>query len=589
MRDFFKYLLATIAGIFLTSLLLFIIFLGVVGAIVAKSDKVVDVKQNSLLVLKFDNEIVDRSSNNPMADFDFMSLSPTQKVGLNDILKGIKNASDDPKIKGIYLQNENIPAGAATIEEIRNALIEFKESGKFIISYSDVYTQKSYYLSSVADKILLNPEGDLAWTGLSAELMFFKNALEKLGVEAQIIRHGKFKSAVEPFMYEKMSPENREQIMTYVGSIWNHWVKGISVERSLTVDELNALADGMIVRDAVSSVEMGLIDSLVYKDQVIDMLKVLTETKPEKDINSVGIAQYAKVPATKKHKGLIRDKIAVIYASGGIVMGEGDGGEIAGERFGRTIREARRDSTVKAIVLRVNSGGGSALASEVIWREMLLAKQVKPVIVSMGDVAASGGYYIAAPADVILASPTTITGSIGVFGMIPNFKEGMNKKLGITVDVAKTNKYADIGSVFRPLTGEERAIIQMGVERIYGSFIGHVAEGRGITVQEVDDIGQGRVWSGVNAMEIKLIDEFGGLERAIEIAAERANLEEYRISELPKLEDPFEVLVKQLTGSAQASLLENELGIAFKHYKNMLDMVKHQGILAKMPYDIEVY
>jgi protease-4 len=589
MRDFFKYLLATIAGIFLTSLLLFIIFLGVVGAIVAKSDKIVDVKQNSLLVLKFDNEIVDRSSNNPMADFDFMSLSPTQKVGLNDILKGIKNATDDPKIKGIYLQNENIPAGAATIEEIRNALIEFKESGKFIISYSDVYTQKSYYLSSVADKILLNPEGDLAWTGLSAEIMFFKNALEKLGIEAQIIRHGKFKSAVEPFMYEKMSPENREQIMTYVGSIWNHWVNGISVERSLTVDELNALADGMIVRDAVSSVEMGLIDSLVYKDQVIDMLKVLTETKPEKDINSVGIAQYAKVPATKKHKGLIRDKIAVIYAFGGIVMGEGDGGEIAGERFGRTIREARRDSTVKAIVLRVNSGGGSALASEVIWREMLLAKQVKPVIVSMGDVAASGGYYIAAPADVILASPTTITGSIGVFGMIPNFKEGMNKKLGITVDVAKTNKYADIGSVFRPLTGEERAIIQMGVERIYGSFIGHVAEGRGITVQEVDNIGQGRVWSGVNAIEIKLIDEFGGLERAIEIAAERANLEEYRISELPKLEDPFEVLVKQLTGSAQASLLENELGIAFKHYKNMLDMVKHQGILAKMPYDIEVY
>ncbi|MFP4557520.1 MAG: signal peptide peptidase SppA [Bacteroidales bacterium] len=589
MKDFFKYLIATVVGILVTSLLLFFILLGVIGVIVSKSDKPVDVKDNSILALKLDKEIVDRSSNNPMDDFDYMNFKPVPKLGLNNILKAIKNAADDPKIKGIYIENENIPAGAGTLEEIRNALIEFKESGKFIISYSNVYSQKSYYLASISDKVLLNPEGMVEWTGLRSEIMFFKNAFEKLGVEPQVIRHGKFKAAVEPFLYEKMSPENREQIMTYTGSIWNHWVDGIAKERELTPEMLNDLADNMTIRNAKSTIEHGLIDSLVYKDEVIDMLKSLTDTKPKKDIRSVGIAEYSKVPAPRKKKGLIREKIAVIYASGGIVMGESEIGNIGGEGFGRAIREARRDSSIKAIVLRVNSGGGSALASEIIWREMTLAKEVKPVIVSMGDVAASGGYYIAAPADVILANPTTITGSIGVFGMIPNVKEGLNKKLGITVDVAKTNKHSDFGSMFRPLTAEEKSVIQMSIEDIYDTFIGHVADGRGITKEQVNEIGQGRVWSGINAKEIKLVDEFGGLERAIEIAAERAELEEYRIAELPKLKDPFEELMKELTGSVKARIMQDELGPAFKHYRNMLEMVNNQGVLARMPYDVEIY
>lgn len=589
MKDFFKYLLATVVGILLTGLFFILVFFGIIGAMVAKSDKAVDVKDNSLLILKFDNEIVDRGSNNPMADFDFMSFSPVQKLGLNDILKGIKNAAEDTKIKGIFIENIDIPAGSATVEEIRNALIKFKESGKFIISYSNVYSQKSYYLSSISDKILLNPEGQMEWVGLRSEVMFYKNAFDKLGVEMQVIRHGKFKSYAEPYMYDKMSPENREQIMTYIGSIWNHWVDGIAKERNLTAEELNAMADKFAVRNAKNAVENGLIDSLLYKDQVIDLLKTLTDTKPEKDINSVGIAQYAKVPVKKEGKEFTKDKIAVIYASGSIIDGESQGADIAGDHYGRVIREARRDSTVKAIVLRINSGGGSALASDIIWREMSLAKQVKPVIVSMGDVAASGGYYIAAPADVIVANPTTITGSIGVIGIIPNVKEGMNKKLGITVDVAKTNKYSDLMTIFRPLSAEEKAIIQMGIEEVYKTFIGHVSEGRGITTQQVDDIGQGRVWSGTNAMEIKLIDEFGGLDRAIEIAAEKANLENYRLSELPKLEDPFEVLIKQLTGGAKAKLLEDELGLAYKEYKKMLEMVKNSGIQARMPYELEVY
>jgi len=589
MKDFFKYLLATVVGILITSLLTFFVFLGVIGTIMSKSDKPIDVKDNSLLVLKLNKEIADRGSNNPMANFDFMAMKPVTTVGLNDILKAIKNAADDPKIKGIYIENENIPAGAATLEEIRNALIKFKESGKFIISYGNVYSQKSYYLASVADKVMLNPEGAIDWVGLRSEIMFFKNALEKLGVEAQIIRHGKFKSAVEPFMSEKMSPENREQTITYLGSIWNHWVDGIAQERGLEVKDLNLWADNLDIRNAKTALEHNMIDSLVYKDEVIDMLKELTDTKPKKDINSISIEQYAKVPAPRKQKGLVKEKIAVVYASGEISMGEKTEGGIGGEGFAKAIREARRDSSVKAIVLRVNSPGGSALASELIWREMSLAREVKPVIVSMGDVAASGGYYIAAPADVIIANPTTITGSIGVFGMIPNVQQAMNKKLGINIDVVKTNRSSDLGTLFRPLTAEERAVIQLGIEDVYTTFVGHVANGRDLTVEQVDEIGQGRVWSGINALDIKLIDEFGGLDRAIEVAAERAELEEYRITELPKQEDPFQALLNELTGSAKMKMFEKEFGFAYKQYSRIQSIIDNKGVQARLPYDVEIY
>lgn len=589
MKGFFKYLLATIVGLLVTMILLFLIFMGIIGTAISKSEKAVEVKENSLLVMKFNNTIEDRGSKNPFQGFDYLSMKPTTSLGLNDILKAVKNATEDPNILGIYLENENIPAGLATIEEIRNALIKFKESGKFIVSYSNNYGHKNYYLSSVSNSIYINPQGSMQWTGLSSSVMFFKNALEKLGVEMQIIRHGKFKSAVEPFMLDKMSPENREQIATYVGSIWNHWLKEISVARNISVDELNLMANNLKIRNAQSAYENGMVDSLVYKDQVIDRLKELTNTKPEKDINSVSIDQYIKVPAPRKHKGLAKDKIAVVYALGSIIDGDSGESDIAGDRYGRIIREARRDSSIKAIVLRVNSGGGSALASEIILREMTLAKAVKPVIVSMGDVAASGGYYIAASADAIVANPTTITGSIGVLGMIPNVKEGMNKKLGINIDVVNTNKYADILSVYRPMTAEEKAYMLQGIEDIYSVFIGHVANGRGMTTQQVDDIGQGRVWSGINAMQIKLIDEFGGLERAIELAAEKAGLENYRITELPKQKDPFEIIMECFSGSVKAQLFKDELGMSYKYYDYLLKLAGTRGIIARIPYEIEVY
>lgn len=590
MKDFTKYMLATITGIFASAIILIIIFFMMIGSMVAKSSKEVVVKDNTILHLKLEQQIVDRGSKNPMENFDYMSFKATPQLGLNDILKAIDNAANDERIRGIYIESSTVGSGAATLEEIRLALKKFKESGKFIISYNESYSQKGYYLASVSDKILLNPEGAMEWFGMRSEVMFFKDALKKLGVEMQIIRHGKFKSAVEPFMYDRMSPENREQILTYIGSIWNHWVDNISVSRDISVEELNKLADNLSIRNAKTAVEFGLIDSLVYKDQVIDLLKGLTDTKLSKDINSISLAQYAKVKLPqKKGKGFVKDKIAVVYASGEIVMGDNSESSIAGEHFARTLREARRDSSVKAIVLRVNSPGGSALASELIWREMTLAREVKPVIVSMGDVAASGGYYIAAPADYIVANPTTITGSIGVFGTIPNVKEALNKKLGITVDVAKTNKHADISTIYRPLTAEERAMIQLGVEEVYTTFIGHVAEGRNMTTEQVDEIGQGRVWSGINAIGINLIDEFGGLQRAIDIAAERAGLEDYRISELPKQKDPFETLLKQFSGEVKASILQKELGDTYEHITRIKNIATQRGTMARIPYDVELF
>lgn len=589
MKTFFKFLLASILGFIIASFLCFLILMGIIGGMVASSDKLVEVKDNSILYINLNKEIVDRASNNPFNGFDLGSLQPKTTLGLNDILKAIENAKGDSKIKGIFMEVDAVNAGAATVNEIRNALIDFKESGKFIVSYNDLYGQKAYFLSSVADKIYLNPEGAVDWIGLRAEVMYYKNALEKIGVEPQIIRHGKFKSAVEPFMLDKMSPENREQISTFIGSIWNHWVEGISKSRNISVAELNRFADEMIIRNGKSTLENKLVDSLIYKDQVINIMKKRLGVSDKKDISTVSLEDYAKLPTPLKGKGLSKNKIAIIYATGEINMGNATDGEIGSNGISKVIRDARRDSTIKAIVLRVNSPGGSALASEVIWREMVLAREVKPVIVSMGDVAASGGYYISAPADTILADPTTITGSIGVFGMYFNVKNGMNNKLGINVETVSTNKHADFGTMYRPLTADERAVAQLGVEDIYQTFIGHVSEGRKIPVPDVDAIGQGRVWSGANAINIKLIDQFGGLKEAIKVAVKKAKLDDYRITELPKQKEPFEQIIEELTGKAKMSFFSDELGVAYKEYNNIKNMLLNQGVQARIPYNVELY
>src|SRR6056297_3645242 len=588
MKSFLKYTLATIVGVIITGAIFFIILFASIGSMISKQDKTVEIKPNTVLKIELDQVITDRSPQNPFENFDFSSFKPSQSLGLNDILANIEKAKKDDKIKGIYMDLSSIPAGIATIEEIREALLDFKESEKFIVCYSDNYTQTAYYLGSVADKIYMNPTGRLYMTGLQSQVMFFKEALDKLGVEPQIVRYGKFKSAIEPFTKNEMSPENREQINTYMNSLWDHMAKGISEAREMDVETINELTNNLTHRKPEEAIKHGLLDSLKYKDEILKELKEKSEID-KNDIRFVSLPKYTKTPKIKDYKGLAKDKIAVIYAMGSVVMGEGEEGTIGSDRISRAIRKARKDSSVKGIVFRVNSGGGSALASDVIWREAKLAAKEKPFIASLGDVAASGGYYIVAPADTIMANPNTITGSIGVFGLFFNSKELLNEKLGIHVDVAKTHKFADLGSPFRAMRNEERQIIKDEIVQTYETFVNHVAQGRDMKKSEVDEIGQGRVWSGKDAKEIGLIDEFGGLDKSIELAAEAADLERYRTVGLPKLKDPFEQLMKNFTGQAKMSIIKETLGQEYKYYRKLQEVSKMQGIQARIPYSVEVY
>jgi protease IV len=589
MKSFFKFLLASILGVLIGMLLVFFIFMGMIGVMISSADKVAEVKPNSVFHMKLDQPIVDRSSQNPFDNFDLISMRPTSNLGLNDILNNIKKAKTDDNIRGIFIEVSIPQAGIATLGEIREALLDFRESGKFVMAYAGSYSQAAYYLASAADQVYLTPTGLVQLTGLRSETMFYKGALDKLGLEPQIIRHGKFKSAVEPFMYDSMSDESREQVMSYLGSIWDVILESISETRDIPVSRLQEIASGLLVRSAETAVEHGLVDELIYRDQVIDRLKELTDLNDDEDIRSVNIAQYTTVPMKREGRGLPREKLAIVYAEGTIGIGEGSDLAIGSDRISRAMREARRDTTIKAIVFRINSPGGSALASEVIWREVELASQEKPVIVSMGNVAASGGYYIAAPATKIIASPQTITGSIGVFGLLLDASEFMNDKLGITVDVVKTNRFADIGSISRPLHPAEREILQEGVEDIYEVFTKRVADGRDMDVNRVDEIGQGRVWSGYSARELGLVDEFGGLNRAVEIAVEDAGLENYRVVNLPRQPDPLEELLKSFTGNVRMKLMGNDLAAASRFFETIRFAVENRGVQARMPFDIEVY
>jgi len=590
MKDFLKYTLATVVGILLYSIVSILILFGIIGIITSASgDSVVSINPNTILYLTLDNSIVDRSSNNPFENFNFQSFESEPALGLNDILKNIKKAKTDENIKGIFMELSVIPARVATIEEIRNALIDFKESGKFVYTYSEVMTQGTYYLASVSDKIYMNPVGMLEIKGLRAKIAFFKGTLEKIGVEPVIFRHGKFKSAIEPFMLDKMSDANKEQTLTYVQSIWDHIATDIAKSRGLTLDEMNKIADDFAIRNMKSAVDHKIIDGAKYRDEVIDELVQLTHAESAEKLEIIKFGKYIHVATEKSKKKDIRKKIAIIYASGEISSGKGDNQTIGSETLAQAFRTVRRDTTIKAIVFRINSPGGSALASDVIWREVTLAQKVKPVIVSMGDLAASGGYYIACPADVIVANPTTLTGSIGVFGLMFNTQELMNKKLGVTFDGVKTNEFADLPDLTRKMTEAEKEIIQTGVNEIYEVFISHVADGRKTTTALIDSIGQGRVWSGINAKDINLIDEFGGLTRAIEIAAEKAGLADFKTVDYPIEPDPLEEIIKQLTGDVKIKLLQNELGENFYFYQKIKTLQTMQGIQARMDYDVELY
>ncbi len=592
MKQFFKSLFSSFLGTILALLVLFFILMGSIAVLIPKSDPV-SIDDNSILSLNFSGPISDRTSGNPFeeSNFNFMSFE-NKGMGLNELLETIDKAKRDDKIKGIYVQPGNIQAGMATIEEIRDALADFKTSGKFILSYSDYYPQRAYYLASVADKIYLNPQGALEHVGLRSELMFFKKALDKYGIEPEIIRgsNNKFKSAVEPFMYEKMSDANREQMETYMGSLWNKMLREISSSRNISIDELNRLANELSIGNANDAVNYGLVDATKYLDEVHTELSVLIGEEADEEPELVSYSEYKNAPDLNREiKGLAKNKVAVIYASGEITMGKGSSTVIGSEGISEAIREARKDSAIKAIVLRVNSPGGSALASDVILREMALAREVKPVVVSMGDVAASGGYYIACMADTIVASENTLTGSIGVFGLFFNVEKLMNERIGLTFDRVKTNEYSDIMSGTRKITDFERQYIQKSVDDIYDTFIGYVAEGRNMTKEEVDAMGQGRVWSGENAKANGLIDVYGGLNDAIKIAADMAQLDEYRTVDLPEQKETLEYLMENLELETSTYFMKRKLGENYSYFQLLEKELNSQGIMARIPYHISIH
>ena len=575
---------ATMLGIIVINVIFLFIALGIVGSL--GKEKEVELKPNSVLHLKFDKPISDRGSDNPFENFSFTSFSGEKNVGLYDILNNIEKATTDDNIQGIFLDITAIPSGLASIEEIRNALRNFKDSGKYIYAYSEMYSQTSVYLMSIADQVYMHPMGYLELKGLRAELMFFKGVLEKIGVEPMVFKHGKFKSAVEPFISDRMSDANREQIKVYMGSLWNHMTAGIAAGRGMEQNLILQYADELRIQNAEDAKEVKMIDAIKYRDEVLEIIKEKTGAEKIDKINFITLGKYNKVK-DKKDKGK-GDKIAVIFAEGEIVDGEGDANNVGSERFTKAIRKARLDDKVKAVVIRVNSPGGSALASESIWREIEETKKVKKVVTSMGDVAASGGYYIACNSDKIIANPTTITGSIGVFGLLFNAKKMLNEKLGVTIDTVKTSKYADFMSQSRTVTDFEGAIIQNRIEEIYDNFISRVAEGRKMNKADVDSIGQGRVWSGIDAKRIGLIDEFGGLKKAIEVAAELAGIEQYRITALPEQKDFLSTFLKEMQGDAELNMLKRIFGEEYMQIIQMKDVNRLGNYQARMPFYIDI-
>lgn len=587
MREFFKYVFATVVGFLISMVLLMIFCVLIVAALVSSvsNDKKVEVKNNSVLYLNLDQEIKERTPIKRFGNLPFIG-SDDKVIGFNDIIKSLRSAKTDDHIKCIYINVSAPNAGKATLKEIRDALIDFKKSNKQILAYSEVYNQDAYYLASVADKVYLNPQGALEFKGFNSELTFFKGALEKLGVEAQIIRVGNYKSAVEPFINDKMSDYNRQQITAYVGGLYNVFLSGIASSRNIPKDSLFVYANEYRIQQPQDALKYKMVDGLRYKDEILKELKSLSDRGANEKLNTVSVNDYAENVSSSNYKA--HDKIAVIYANGDIVGGEGSDESIGSERISREIRKARLDSNVKAVVLRINSGGGSALASDVMWREVELTKKVKPVIASFGDVAASGGYYMACAADSIFVQPNTITGSIGVFGIIPNFQNLLNNKLGVTFDGVKTGKYADIMSTNRPLTPGERLIIQTDINHVYDNFISRVAEGRKKTKAYVNSIGGGHVWVGTDAVRIGLADRLGNFQDAITAAAKKAKIKDYRVAEYPEKVDPLNKLLSDGKDNVRVYFAKQELGDNYLIYEQMKSVIKNAGLQARLPYQIRV-
>jgi protease-4 len=542
-------------------------------------------KENSVLSLNLNYIIPERTLNDPFEMIAMPGLSKGKSLGLNEILKNIEKAAANENIKGIYLNADVSPNSYASLEEIRNALIKFKKSGKFIISYAEIMDEHSYYVASISDKIYLNPSGEILLNGFSQQVFYIKGMLDKIGLKPELIRHGKFKAAGEPFIADKMSDENRKQIEAYMGSLYNTFIEKIAGSRKIQVEEMRNIVNQLLVQNSDDAVRLKVIDGKKYKDEVDQEIKTKLGIGEKDKINLVTMSKMNHVSG---ETSVSDNKIGVVYCVGDITGGEGDDQTIGSDRIAATIKKIREDDNYKALVLRINSPGGSALASDIIWREVVLCKKKMPVIVSMGDVAASGGYYIAAPADAIVAQPNTITGSIGVFGMLINAQDLLNNKLGVKLETVKFGEFSDLGSPDRALNEAERKVIQNAIDRVYADFIKRVAEGRKLTEVQVDEIAQGRVWSGVDAKKIGLVDELGGIDKAIEIAVSKAKLTEYLVVNLPELKDPFEELISSLTDQTSTYFMKKELGTNYQLFMDTKKALQSEGIQVKMPFRVDI-
>ncbi len=584
--NFLRNLLAAIIGCLVAFGIIFVMFF-VFASLLSGADDAIVVKNKSVLELQLKlpiNDYVGGATDDPFAEFFDKSQ------GLDEILDAIAVAKEDDDIEGISINNNFLLAGLAQTQVIRRALEDFKSEGKFVYAYADFYTQKDYYLASVADSIFLNPVGALDFRGLSSEVLFFKDLQEKTGVKMEVIRHGKYKSAVEPYLSNEMSEANRTQIQELIGSLWNVMIDEIAEGRKLSTQELNVIADTLGGRTPDYAKKTGLIDAVVFYDQYEQSLKQALDLSNDDDLNVVVVDDYVR-RSNKRAKKSGKDKIAVIFAQGEIIYGEGGPTMIGQGVMNEAIQKAKNDDAVKAIVLRVNSPGGSALSSDIIWRELELAKEKKPVIVSMGNVAASGGYYIAAGADKIFAEPTTITGSIGVFGVVPNVTE-LAKDIGINAEQVGTNKNSVEYSLFEPMSNTFRSAVQEGVEDTYNTFLQRVAEGRGKTIAEVDSMAQGRVWSGVDAQRIGLVDALGDLDDAIEAAAEMAELNAYAIKKLPRYKTGLEKILEDMEGvsmQAKGEIIKQEIGVeAYTILNQVKTTFEQKGIQARMPFVLNI-
>jgi protease-4 len=589
MKQFLKFFLASVLGVIIGQVLLIFILAGMLAVIVSTlgTEKIRPLTRTHILEIKLEEPLQERTTKNPFKNLRQFSFKPVTQPGVYDLVQAIDKAAKDEHIKGIYLHTAELRGGLASVEEIRNALLRFKSSGKFIISYADAYNQSAYYLATVADTVFLHPTGMIDLRGYVIELLFMRGMFDKLEIEPQIIRHGKFKNAGETFSEYKMSPENRQQMKALLDSFWAYARENIAVARKLTVEKVQQLADNAHGLNAKTALQEGLADRVVYEDEILQMLRRETHAKEKEKPALISIARYYKVPS-REPKKYIKDRIAVIFANGVIELGKGEEDRIGSETLAEAIRKAREDDKVKAIVFRVNSPGGDALASDIIWREIKLAADKKPLVVSMSDLAASGGYYISCAADSIFVHPNTLTGSIGVIGLYFNLENFLKNKLGITTDGYKTAYLADLGIPTRPLTDTARHVLLRLIDNIYDVFTSRVSEGRKMEKGLVDSLGQGRIWAGVEAIKSGLADRQGGLSDAIECARRMAGIEEYKIIQMPELKEPFQELLEGLRSEAAQLLLG--FGKQEREFIGQLQYLsRYHGVRAILPFEIIIH